>query len=294
VTAHRDAVDFQGIKLLEKRVGEIQGKLTPKQQRLARLMVSEPLVLAVASTEDLARRAMVDAATVVRFSQILGYRGYRELRESVRDSVPRFVTAREKVARSISKQSKDDATGDIFRIDIQNLQRTAEQNPRPLLTRAIDAIASADHVVTLALGRSAYVADGLSHQLTLLGVRTLGPSRDAGPLAASLTSVGPRDVVIAIGLWRYHRMVAWLFEKSRKAGAFTIAITDSKLSPLAPAAKVTLVAATDTPELTHSFVGVMALCNVLATGVALKQPKRTLKGLAAVDDAYVNLGVIEP
>jgi DNA-binding MurR/RpiR family transcriptional regulator len=272
---------------LEARILALRERLTEKQQRLGRLLLDDSLYVAFASAEDVGRRAGVDAATVVRFSQLLGYDGYAGLRDDVRGSVPQFLTALEKVSRTVGEAHEaGDVIADVIARDIGNIQETARLNPPDALQAAIRAVDSATWVFVLGSGIAAYLAEILAHQLSLVGVPVQRTPRTISEASVDIAAAGQGDTVVVIGLWRYLRDQVRLFEAARDAGATTVAVTDSKLSPLAAQADFLLIAATETPELTPSVTAIVTLGNVLATGVALARPERTLERLRGIDAVY--------
>jgi DNA-binding MurR/RpiR family transcriptional regulator len=111
------------------------------------------------------------------------------------------------------------------------------------------------------------------------------------PLVA-LNRVGAKDALVAISLWRYLKDTIRLFELARTSRAKTVLIADSRLSPLAADAEITLTASTEAAELSHSLVSLVTLANVLATGVALSNPRRTVERLRTIDEFYDRFGVM--
>ena len=58
--------------------------LTPKQQALVSFIEHNPKIASFATAAELAERVNVNAATVVRLAQTLGYSGFPEFQETVR------------------------------------------------------------------------------------------------------------------------------------------------------------------------------------------------------------------
>ena len=114
---------------LDERLLAVLDGLTTKQQRLARVLLDDKVGVAFASAEELGRRAGVDAATVVRFSRRLGYEGFSDLRQAVRSEVPQFLTALDKVRRSLeAHDTGGDVVASVFGSDVSNIEQTARAN----------------------------------------------------------------------------------------------------------------------------------------------------------------------
>jgi DNA-binding MurR/RpiR family transcriptional regulator len=279
---------------LEGRIVAILDQLTAKQRRLARFILENQTYIAFASAHDVGKEADVDAATVVRFSRRLGYRGYANLREEVRQhSLPAFLTATEKVSRTLAaKERKREIIELIFAQDMENITATADANSHALLTETIRVLNRAGEVYILGSGLSAPVASAFAHQLALVGIRSravLGPFVQS---AVEIAGASAKDVVVGIGLWRYLRDTVALLAAAQHVGATTIALTDTKISPLARHASIVLIAATRTPEIPHSVTSLLTLCNALSSGLALTNPARTLKRLQRIDELYETSGLL--
>lgn len=267
--------------------------LTRKQRQLARFMLDNRVQLAFASAEEAGRGAGVDAATVVRFSRLLGYEGYADLRDSVRSAVPDFATAAEKMSRVLARLDQgDDLIAQVFAQDIHNVEETARVNPPQVLKKAATILSRSAETYVLGLGMSAAVAENLVHQLSLMGRAAHRISGDPVAATADVSGVGPKDVLVAVSLWRYLKDTDRLFRSGRESGAKTIVLTDSKGSPLAAEADVVIVAATSAAELSHSLTSLMTLTNLLASAVALDDPERTLARLRKIDDFYDRFDVM--
>ena len=76
--------------MFKERIRKYYDALTPGFRKLADFIMQNTLDAAFLTASELARRVDVDPATVVRFSQEIGYSGYRELSREIK----RYVRAR--------------------------------------------------------------------------------------------------------------------------------------------------------------------------------------------------------
>ncbi|MEY4229359.1 MAG: hypothetical protein RLZZ362_208, partial [Actinomycetota bacterium] len=83
-----------------------------------------------------------------------------------------------------------------------------------------------------------------------------------------LALLRPTDVLIALDLRRYERWVVEAATRAHAAGVWSVAITDSLLSPLAERAERTFVVSAAGAGPFDSHVGTLAICNVLVAAVA--------------------------
>ena len=69
--------------MFRDRIQAKYNELTPSFRKLADFILQEPLDAAFMTATEMAQRMDVDAATVVRFAQTLGYSGFRQLIKEV-------------------------------------------------------------------------------------------------------------------------------------------------------------------------------------------------------------------
>jgi DNA-binding MurR/RpiR family transcriptional regulator len=274
---------------LERRILGVYDNLTIKQHRVARFMMDNVMVVALAPASEVAERSGVNAATVVRFCQLLGYTGYAQLRREITQSIPHFATAVAKMERPHPRDSSGSIVMEVLSQDALNVERTIELNGRERFAKAVELLGHARRVLCIGFGRSGVVAELLAEHLSLVGVPAQGAHRDVGQAAAAIAHCREEDVVVIVSLWRYHRSAVRLFRAAVEASIPTVVITDNSVSPFAKDASIVLIAATETPGLTHSLTGLVALCNALATDIAFTDSKRAVEGFRKVDEIYDDL-----
>ena len=78
--------------MFQDRIRKHYDGLTPGFRRLADFIINNTLVVGFLTAGELARRVKVDPATVVRFSQEIGYSGYRDLSREIKQFVQDQIT----------------------------------------------------------------------------------------------------------------------------------------------------------------------------------------------------------
>ena len=269
---------------LADRIRAEFGKLPAKQRVVARLLTDEPAFLALASLEELAGRAGVDAATVVRTCQSLGYSGWRELRLHVKASVGRQRTFAERVAAL--EPEDHDFMARIHETARRNVDETFRTLDQAAFEHAVGALSRAGTVVVAAGGVSSGVGEFFTSSLQIIGVRALHATGISDG-ATALAPLGAGDVVVGISMWRYLTSTVKMLEYAKETiGATTIAVTDSTVSPAAQLADCTLVAHTTSVGPRMGMTGLTALVEALVTGTALLDAVRSQAAAAAVSGMY--------
>jgi DNA-binding MurR/RpiR family transcriptional regulator len=278
---------------LEARINESLPGLSPKQKQLAHFMLDNKYLVSFASASQVGERVHVSAATVVRFAQRLGYQGFHELRAAVREELPTYLTAVERIQKRLAAPpSEHDIPQQVFHTDIKNIERTASGLDAAHLDAALEEVLRAKQILVIGCGLSAASVSFLTHSLKVMGFNARMAVDGGLSLTTDIVQLGPDTLVIAIDLWRYARSIVQAVHSARRQGARIIAITDSAASPLAQVADYAFEAAADGAAHSLSPAAVISLLNVFIAGLSYRVPDQVMESLRRVDAMYRNQNLL--
>ncbi|MEL7485500.1 MAG: MurR/RpiR family transcriptional regulator, partial [Planctomycetota bacterium] len=93
-------------------IAGVSDRLTPTERRIAEVVAADPTLLAFGTVSDLAERSDTSRPSIVRFATKLGFAGYTELQDWVRDGVSR------QLSRPSARIRKSAAERDGTRVEI--------------------------------------------------------------------------------------------------------------------------------------------------------------------------------
>jgi DNA-binding MurR/RpiR family transcriptional regulator len=260
------------------------GSLPPKQQAVAHVLAQGPEVISFASVGEIAERAAVDAATVVRTCQRLGYSGWRELQEESRHALSGRPTFADRV-EAMGSYSEEAAVEGVRQTALDNVTNTFRDLDLGVLDEIGRAISQADLVVVAADGVSTGAGVFLVSSLQVVGCRAV-LATGVGEVGTKLGAARATDLLVAISMWRYLRPTIQALEVASERGLTTIAVTDSRVSPAALLARHCLVAHAASAGPRMGQTGIMALLEVLVAQIALVDPARSIAAAQAADRVY--------
>ncbi|MEO6317827.1 MAG: MurR/RpiR family transcriptional regulator [Acidimicrobiales bacterium] len=275
---------------LVSRIESHADALPPAERRVAELVLADPSAAAFTTVAELGRRAGTSGATVVRLADRLGYGGWVGLQSEVRATIDQRLRP---ATERIREHEVDDVLAATAAREAENVHRTLEAVDRASFERAVALLAHRRRVVRVLAGAAQDgVGATLSDTLDLLraGVVRIGGSPVA--VTSQLAHTEPGDVLVAIDLRRYERWVLEAAESTSAAGGLVIALTDSRLSPLARLAEVAFTITAEGAGPFDSHVGTLALANALATGVAAKLRRPATQRLDRVEAAWRSAGAL--
>ena len=271
---------------LERRLAERAATLTPSERRIGETILADPNLVAFGTVADVARAARAGTATVVRFAVKLGFDGYSQLQASVQRDVSGQL--RPAVERIRDQQVGDDTLAARHAaVEAANVRTTLEAiragDGRAVVERLADDSAP---VLVLSGVASRGVALQFVGDLDQLrpGVQLLdGTQID---IVRTLAVTEPGATLVVLDLRRYERWLIDALAAARERGAWTVAVTDSVLSPLAAVAERSFVVAAASTGPFDSHVGTLALLNLFIVEVAAARREHAAERLEAIEDAW--------
>lgn len=233
------------------RIAMALPSLRPAEARLARCILEAPARAIDETAAQLATRAEVSPATVVRFTRSLGLEGLGPFRTALTQDLSRRQVERERSSVAEGTINPDDDLAQmISKIafhearTIENVARAVDQD---VLDAAARAVAGANRTVLLGVGASGLVAADLCQKLERIGlVCQFNPDTHVQLVQAAVCD---RDaVVLGISFQGGTREVREGLEVAAGRGATTIALTGDPDSPIGRTADLVLATpARETP-----------------------------------------------
>jgi RpiR family transcriptional regulator, carbohydrate utilization regulator len=248
--------------------------LAPAEQRVGKLVLSDPRSFAQLPVSELADRAHVSKPTVVRFCRSMGYDGLSDFKLKLAGSVSEGVPF---IHRSVDT---DDKVTDVMVKVIDNTVAAFLKYRNDASSFAIEKASAAlaetyrakGRIEFFGVGNSGIVAQDAQHKFFRLGVTSIAYS-DGHMQVMSASTLGEGDCVVVVSNSGRTRDLMDATDIARKNGATTIVITASG-SPLASAGHIHLCA--DHPEGYDRYSPMVSrllhllIIDILATSVALR------------------------
>ncbi len=257
-----------------ERIKSTLSSLAPAEQRVGKLLLTDPRTFSTLPVTELADRAGVSKPTVVRFCRSMGYEGLSDFKLKLAGSLSEGVPF---IHRNVGAQ---DNSNDVLVKVIDNTVTAFLKYRNDASSAAIDKAAEAialthkkgKRLEFFGVGNSGIVAQDAQHKFFRLGFHTISHS-DGHMQIMSASLLGPGDCLVVFSNSGRTRDLLDSCEIAKKHGATTIVVTASG-SPLASAGKIHLAA--DHPESYEKFSPMVSrllhlmIVDVLATTVALR------------------------
>jgi DNA-binding MurR/RpiR family transcriptional regulator len=268
----------QGPTTLEKRFASAGEKLNPSRRKLLRLILENPADTFFLSSRELAKRYNVDAATIVRTIQALGYNKYAEFTADLRAHFVTQITPYA-VLKAASKEKR--TVGDRIRhgmdMDLRNLQALQSSlNPAKIIALS-KQVKRARRILIVGIDLAAALSWHLGYGLMTLGFNAEAPVGSTGNVQRRVRSLGRQDLLIAISFGQCLRDTVEAALRAKKFGVPTFGITDSETSPIARICDDSCIASVASPSFGGSYVAPFSLLGTILIACAHTQTARSLE-----------------
>lgn len=252
--------------------------LSPGYQKVAVFVTQNPNDIAMLSVQAIAAQCGVHASGLVRFAQVFGYDGFKELKAvfqaRLATAAPGFDARIKALSADLDARPGDrSAVGflrDLVVRDIASLEDLLADTSDHDTDSAVTLLERAGTIYLLGQLRSEPVVVLLRYILTMLGRPTVVLDASGGLATQMAKVMTARDVLLAVSFRFYATEVVNITEAVAARGIPIVAISDSTLSPLAKSASVLFAVPEHEYTFSRSLAAPMCLAQALMVALAAR------------------------
>ena len=274
---------------LDLRFAQARHRLSARRQQLIETILESADETFFLSSRDLARRLGVDAATIVRTIQAIGYRRYADFSADLRRyflakiSPYAVLRAETKEGRTLAEHLRRSLKRDLD--NVADLEARLDLDAVKDLARQIH---KSRHILVVGVDLAASLSWLLAYGLVPLGFNAEAPVGSTGNLKHKVRVLGRNDLLVAISFGRCLHETVEAVLTARDNSVPTFGITDSSATPIARYCDRHLVATTGSPLYTGSYVAPVALINAIFMACSQTRPSRALARLRQTEEEYTS------
>jgi len=268
---------------LKETIAAVYPQLSPQLQRLSRFALEKPHDLALGTVAAVAQANAVQPSSMIRFANALGFDGFSQMQQLFQSHlVERSAPYRERIAQmrrgGKGAAGKGDALPQFVAESIAELQQLEEHVDAARLAAAVRILASAPQIHVLAQRRAFPVACYLAYALNQLELSAHLLDGLGGMLGEFAHTIRAGDALLVASFRNYTPAVVETALACRARGVSVIAITDSALSPLKPAADVCFELGDDSTRPFRSLVAPLCLAQAIVVSTGHQLAANTARG----------------
>lgn len=243
------------------------------------------------STQDLATRANVNVATVVRAAQFLGFSGWSALKSELRHRYLASLTAEKLLTERAAAPSGLASTS--VSNDVNNLSRLSHSIDFQQIARAAAIIGSAERTIVLSTGSYAAAGFQLAHVGQWMGRDVELHTASGTALVNRLRMLRPGDCLVSCNLWRASKFVLEVVRVAARRGIRIVAIADRQTA-ITDLAEEALLVPSEGTTFMPSIIGAVATVQALLAELSVIDPARTMAALQDTEGLWGELDLVDP
>ncbi len=281
--------------LLLQRISSSRMDLTPKARLIGDFILNNPRKVIFMTTRELSRAARVSEATVIRFVNQLGYKGYGDFLQELRDIIDTELTLIDRVGLTDMKAPESERFRRVVYSEIDNLKQLHESLDIDKVNRAVELLRDSSAVYVVGSRLSYTFAYYLGWSLTKIRTK-VHILRGSDSTCIDFLTIAPEEsLVVIFATTRYPNELIRLGKLAKRLGQTLLVITDGALCPLIPFADLSIIAPSRHIPLIGSPTTLSCLINLLVVelaarcGAELKLHQEKLEKVYLENDVLFNL-----
>jgi DNA-binding MurR/RpiR family transcriptional regulator len=235
------------------------------------------------SVQDIAEATSKSVASVVRFSQTIGFKGFSDLRNEIAASFQSKLQNNNFFPLLDSEELKIDTLMSVANQDVKNINDTLNLIERDKFKKAIDLITNSKRVFTMGLGISYFLAEILAYQLNLVAIDSKTFNHSSASFFEQILFLDKKDIIIAFSFPPYSKDTIEAAKSAFAKGLKVIAITNKNSAPITFHSTYSLIVKSKNMLYTNSFAAISVLINAIATECAIKNKDKSQSMLKELD-----------
>lgn len=275
---------------LISRIEESYPSMSKSHKVIADYILENYEIAAYLTAARLGEETGISVSTVVRFASTMGFEGYPEFQQALRETIKGKLTTPQRIEVSLSQISNDEIIDRVLTKDIDMIKDSLANISREDFKKATETINSAKKIYIIGVRSSASLASFMYFYFKMIftNVRLIS-SNSESEMFEEILKISPDDVCIALSFPRYSKQVYNVLSFARDKGAKIVAITDNENAPIASLADHVLIAKSEMTSFMDSLVAPLSIINALMLSVARQRSdevKQAFVDLEKVWDRY--------
>jgi len=266
--------------------------LTPKGKTLGTYIIQHPSKAVFMTTKELAQTCGISEATVVRFVSTLGYNGYSDFQEALKDFVNTGLSLSERAdIKGINEPGADRFHRDILE-ELNNLKYLYENINVETMNKFVDYLDESHNVYVIGSRLSYTFAYYMGWSLTKIrkGVHILkGSDTTTFDL---LANAHPESLVILTTTTRYPNELIKLSKMIRRSDHTLLTLTDSNLCPVIQFADLSLVVPSRTIPFIGNISGILTAIQYIVQELASRKGEYLIEHQKQLEQVYLENDIL--
>jgi DNA-binding MurR/RpiR family transcriptional regulator len=266
-------------KKIKERIRSNYQNLSLNQKKLADFFIENFEQIPFYSVQNVSEATSMSVASVVRFSQRIGFKGFLELRNEISGELQEQIKNNAIFPIIDDNNLRDDTLTAVANHDIKNISETLNLIDRNNFDKAVKLILNSERIFTTGLGISYLLSEILAYQLKQVAIDAYNFTHNHTSFMEQIPFLQRKDLIIAFSFPPYSKETIEAANYAKLKNVKVISITNKIAAPISFSSDISLIVRSKNFLFTNSFAAVSVLINALTTECARLNKNRTKKFL---------------
>jgi DNA-binding MurR/RpiR family transcriptional regulator len=279
---------------LMNRINRSYSKLSKGQKMLANYISDNYDKAVFLTASKLGSIVGVSESTVVRFSMVLGYKGYPEFQKALEEMVRNKLNSIQRMEVTSERINQSGVLETVLKSDEELIKKTRENVDDKIFEHAVDMILNARKIYVIGIHSCAPLAQFLYFYLNLIfSDVVLVHTNNTSEVFEQMLRIDENDVIIGISFPRYSMMTVKALEFANRRRAGIITLTDSIYSPVNLYSSCNLIANSGMASIVDSLVAPLSLINALILALCMNKKDDVAESMKLLENIWDEYNVFE-
>jgi len=265
----------EDIKSIEVLIRSKLETFSKREKVIANFFVEQLTDVAFLSIHDISNKLSVGRASIVRFSQKLGYDGFFALKQDIKNHLQSSIAPLERYQLALKNPSTSyTSMAQIAENEVNNINFIVNNFDKVSFEKAAKLIANSDIIYCTGYNMSSFVAGMLSYLLQRVGLKSFPTNLGGRSLEEQLINVGSNDVLVTFSNPPYSSETIKAAQFAKEQGCKVISFTNSIASPIVKYSDIVITVKSDSEILTNSFSAILVVLYALVNEIAIHNKVR--------------------
>ena len=270
--------------MILERIRAALPEMTPIQKKIAHHILDHGQSVGLSSIYAVSEIIGVSNASLIRFARGIGLEGYSDLKRELQAEIRRKLSPYDKIGLSeLNTLPRETRLRKMFRNELNNLRVTLDGLNPEVLERIAAGICAARRVFVSGFGVSRQLARIFEYSLlSTLSKDVVVISGSVSDYSPHLKSFGASDIAILMTFPPYSAEGGHVASIAKERGGRLYLFTDSASCPSYPLANAVVTCENNSLLMTNSFVGLVAVLQILVNMICLEDKDTSIKERSVV------------
>ncbi len=237
--------------------------MSKSQKQLAEYILENKIKISFFNIKTLAKNSGISEATIVRFCNSLGFKGYPQLKEKIQQELQQRITMQERlnISRKIYSD-KESFVKEIIKEDAKHVENLLNNFDDKTFFTIVEEMLKMKRICIVA-GRSTVAVGKFMYYYFNLIFDDVCLVSSIDEATEKYKYFNQDTLAFGITFSRYSKSTLKIMEYAKKQNCITASLTDNFSSPIVPMSDYTLIAETEMPSIFDTYVAPLALINAM-------------------------------